>query len=301
MTAVLTGASADAVVGDVVAAAPLDRDVVRVSGPDALTYLQGQLSQDLDPLAVGATTWSFVLQPTGKVDAWVRVTRLADDAFLLDVDGGHGEALVARLLRFKLRTAADVEPLPSWTAVAVRGPRSAALEPAPPAGGVVVPAGWPGVAGFDVVGPGATPPAGVARVDAATLERLRIRVGVPRMGAELTEATIPAEVGAWVIEASVSFTKGCFTGQELVARIDSRGGKVPRRLRAVVVQGAVPPVGAEVEVDGRTAGSLTSVAAVDGGAVALAPIARSVEPPAAGRIVVGDVAHPARIESLPLA
>ena len=57
--------------------------------------------------------------------------------------------------------------------------------------------------------------------------------------------TIPAELGQWLIDASVSFTKGCYTGQELVARIDSRGGNVPRPLRGLVVDGAVPAVGAD--------------------------------------------------------
>src|SRR5690606_18640980 len=89
------------------AAVAVPRDVVRVAGPDALTYLQGQLSQDVvDDFDVGATTWSFVLQPTGKVDSWARVTRTAGDEVLLDVDGGHGEALIARLRRFLLRTKA---------------------------------------------------------------------------------------------------------------------------------------------------------------------------------------------------
>ena len=57
------------------------------------------------------------------------------------------------------------------------------------------------------------------------------------MGAELTEDTIPAEAGQWLVDASVSFTKGCYTGQELVARIDSRGGNVPRPVRLFVVEG----------------------------------------------------------------
>jgi folate-binding protein YgfZ len=299
MTRMPTGAAADAELRDAVAAAPLDRDVVRASGPDAASYLQGQLSQDVEALAVGDARWSFVLQPTGKVDAWVRVTRLADDAFLLDVDGGHGDALVARLLRFRLRTAVDVEVVPGWSAVAVRGPGSDHLDRRPPPGGVVVPCGWPGVAGFDVLGPAVGPPPGVAVVEPAALERLRIRAGVPRLGAELVESTIPAEVGARVVEASVSFTKGCYTGQELVARVDARGGNVPRHVRVVAVDGAVPPPGAELEVEGRAAGALTSVAAEDGGAICLASVARSVEPPAEGAVVVDGTAHRARIEALP--
>src|SRR5581483_12355989 len=66
----------------------IPRDVVRVVGPDAANYLQGQLSQDVEGLAADASAWSFVLQPQGKLDAVVRVTREADDSFLLDLDAG---------------------------------------------------------------------------------------------------------------------------------------------------------------------------------------------------------------------
>src|SRR5690348_12569745 len=69
------------------AAVTLDRDVIRAAGPDAVSYLQGQLSQDVDGLEVGRSAWSLVLQPQGKVDAWMRVTRVASDEFLLDLDG----------------------------------------------------------------------------------------------------------------------------------------------------------------------------------------------------------------------
>ena len=88
------------------------RDVVRVSGPDALTYLQGQISQDILSMAVGDRRWTFLLQPTGKVDVLARVERSADDEFVFDVDAGCGDALVARLERFRIRVAVDVDPLP---------------------------------------------------------------------------------------------------------------------------------------------------------------------------------------------
>ncbi len=94
-------------------------------------------------------------------------------------------------------------------------------------------------------------------------------------------------------DRSVSFTKGCYTGQELVARIDSRGGNVPRHLRVVRIEGEVR-LGATVEHDGKSVGSLTSVAPDDRGTIALAILARSVEPPADVVVRVGEdelVAH----------
>ena len=264
------------------------RDVVRVTGPDAVSFLQGQVSQDVAALPPdGSSAWSFVLQPQGKVDAWFRITRTGQEALLLDVDGGFGAALVARLERFKLRTKADFELLADWRCVAVRG--------------VVLPGGvdpaWPGVEGTDFLGPDAAPPAGIAEGTPERYEALRIECGVPAMGRELTERTIPEEAG--VVDRSVSFTKGCYTGQELVARIDSRGGNVPRRLRGLVLDGdAVPPAGAPLTVEGAGVGAVTSAAWSErlDAVVALAYVKRDIDVPTGGD-VGGRVA---RIEPLPL-
>lgn len=264
----------------------VERDVVTVEGPDAAAYLQGQLSQDVDGLAVGQSAWTFVLQPQGKVDAWFRLTRTGGEAFRADVDAGHGAALLARLERFLLRTRAELT-LRTEPMVAVRG--TAAVTGAVPG---LDPA-WPGVDGVDLLGTDQVPD-GIEPAKVEDLERRRIQAGVPAMGAELTERTIPAEAG--VVERSVSFTKGCFTGQELVARIDSRGGKVPRHLRRLEAEADLA-VGAEVVVDGHVVGEVTSSVPATGGspALALAFVARAVEPPAEG--TVGGM--PVRIGALP--
>jgi len=265
----------------------VERDVVTVEGPDAAAYLQGQLSQDVDGLAVGQSTWTFVLQPQGKVDAWFRLTRTGDEAFRADVDAGHGAALLARLERFLLRTEAELA-LRTEPMVAVRGATTVEDARVP-----VLDPGWPGVDGVDLLGTDQVP-AGTATGTIEDLERLRIQAGVPAMGAELTERTIPAEAG--VVERSVSFAKGCFTGQELVARIDSRGGNVPRRLRRLEAETELV-VGAEVVVDGHVVGEVTSSVPATGGspALALAYVARAVEPPAEGS--VGGM--PVRIGAVP--
>lgn len=272
------------------------RDVVTVTGPDAAPYLQGQLSQDVAGLPVGECAWTFVLSPQGKVDGWGRALRVSTDTFRIDVDLGAGARWDARLRRFLLRTKAEITVAEQVPTVAVRGATVAGGLPA--VGLDVV-----GTDLIDVAGPGrpAVVPSDAIEVGPAEAEAARIAAGVPVWGAELDEDTIPATVGQWVIDASVSFNKGCYTGQELVARIDSRGGNVPRHLRGVVVSGPAPARGAAVVVDGAEVGTVTSAAPRPGrgDAVALAFIARSVEPGPDGTPAEVD-GRPARVAHLPI-
>jgi folate-binding protein YgfZ len=280
-------------------AAPIQRDVVRVEGPEAIDFLQGQLSQDVAALALDASAPSLLLQPTGKVDAWLRITRVADDAVLLDVDAGFGEAVLARLSRFKLRTKADLS-LERWSGLALRGPGAGTV--VVPTNALGAPAGWPGIDGVDLLSNGELALAGVELVDRDALEAFRIECGVPANGAELTDATIPAEAGQWLIDASVSFDKGCYTGQELVARIDSRGGNVPRPLRGLLVKGDSARPGATVWSGDAEVGTVTSAAHSPAlGSVALAPLARSVEIGGAVELRSADGAvAPATVVALPM-
>ena len=263
-------------------AALVSRDAVLVTGADAASYLQGQISQDLEAVAPGTSAWSLVLAPQGKVDAWFRLTRRDDGSFVLDVDAGFGEGLTARLARFRLRVDVSFESLKGWRMLSARG--DAAEDPRLDAVDAEVRAAvaWPGFSGIDLLGPDVRSPAGLTLAGADDWEAARIRAGWPAMGRELTERTIPAEVGG-LVESSVSFTKGCYTGQELVARIDSRGGNVPRPLRLLEIRGGaeVSP-GAEITVDGKAVGEVTSAAVDPDSAltVALGPVHRRVEPPA---------------------
>jgi|JI10StandDraft_1071094.scaffolds.fasta_scaffold130437_3 folate-binding protein YgfZ len=232
------------------------RDVVQVDGPDALTYLQSQLSQDLRPLQVGASVWSFVLQPAGKVDVLLRVWRTADETFVLDTDAGFGEALVARLNRFKIRVKAEISVLP-WRCLAVRGDGD-------------MPEGLPSWGGgVDLLGADVQPPTDVAAGDEAQLQAARVVAGWPMMGVEIEPGdTIPAETG--VIPVAVSFTKGCYPGQELVERMDSRGAAAPRLLQVVEVPEGARAGDAYVR-GGEAIGTITSVS----GTTALAYVKRS--------------------------
>ncbi|MFZ4719996.1 MAG: YgfZ/GcvT domain-containing protein [Ilumatobacteraceae bacterium] len=193
------------------------RDVARVSGPDAASYLQSQLSQDIRAMQVGDTRWSFLLQPTGKVDVLLRIRRTADEEFVLDTDAGFGETMVARINRFKIRVKADVELL-DWPCVAVRGADAARLDGAVPSWG----------SGYDLFGSDA--PADLPAGSADDLLAARIDAAWPAMGAEIVPGeTIPAETG--ITDVAVSFTKGCYPGQELVERMDSRAVTAPRLLQ----------------------------------------------------------------------
>ncbi len=212
------------------------RDVVWTTGPDAAKFLQGQVSQDVAGMAVGESRLTLLLQPTGKVESWGRITRAEEERFGFDVEEGFGAATLARLNRFRIRVKAE---LTLEEGVETEGSETA---------------------------PG----------DDDELELARIRAGLPRLGAELDDTTIPAEAGQWIIDSSVDFTKGCYVGQELVARVDSRGSNTPRRLRHVDAPAGVElEAGAELTIDGAVVGTITSAV----GNEALGYLKRTVDAP----------------------
>jgi folate-binding protein YgfZ len=188
-----------------------DRDSVTVTGADAMTYLQSQLSQEIRDLAIGDSRWTFLLEPNGRIDVLARVTRIADDSYRLDTDAGFGDVLLARVNRFKIRVRAEVE-------LTASGEQPHADE----------------------------------------LAGARIEAGWPRMGAEIIVGeTIPAETG--LNELAVNFKKGCYPGQELVERMDSRAAVGPRSLRRLDVADGAAAGDSIVDADGNEVGVLTSV------------------------------------------
>jgi tRNA-modifying protein YgfZ len=240
------------------------RDVVMVEGPDAGTYLQSQLSQEVRDLSVGQSRWTLLLQPTGRVDVLARVLRSGDHAFVFDVDAGYGEVLVARLHRFKIRVKAEVSTI-AWRCLSGAGSTLA------PVSGAVAVVGWWG-AGADLIGPNPSSAAGPSVVDDAALLMARVRAGWPAMGREITPGeTIPGELP--VLPVAVSFTKGCYPGQELVERMDSRAATAPRLLRRLVLAHDAGDVsGVPVRLDGADVGTVTSSA----GGLALGLVRRTV-------------------------
>jgi tRNA-modifying protein YgfZ len=279
---------------------PYRREFVRIWGPDAISYLQGQCSQDVESLSVGGSAEALLLEPQGKVDAYVRVIRLGEDELTLDTDDGFADVVLERLRRFKLRVKVEMERL-HWDCLAVRGPRAEALDSGDQ---LRVEVHWPGLVGFDLVGESPRLPDVAGPVGDAAWEAVRIEAGIPLMGSEIDQRTIPEEAG--LVERCVSFTKGCFTGQELVARIDARGSNVARRLRGLVVPGATTRerslVGGEElflpDAGSKPAGRVTSVSWSPGmgATVALAYVQRNVGVP--GDLCSGELS--VQVRPLPL-
>ncbi len=233
--------------------APEQPDLVWYSGSDGVRFLNDIISQELGDLAPGETRRSFLLEPQGKLLFLLWVIRDEDRIGLL-TDPGRGDDLAGALNRYRIRVDVDSAPEDEdyWVVVGEWDGYDIS---------------WPGVERRLVIGP--RPDLEEGSVD--EYERLRIGAGEPRWGVDVDEGTIPHASG--LVPASVDFTKGCFLGQELVARIDSRGGNTPKNLLLVEAEGPLS-VGDQVVADGKEVGEVTS--ASDG--IGLAMLKRAVSP-----------------------
>lgn len=263
-------------------------EAVGVGGPDAESFLDSLLSQDLTALAEGAASRSLLLAPRGKLRALLWVGRLPDE-FVLVTDAGSAEVVAADLSRFKLRvdaTIGDPEPVAALIGPAAAAVLAGASLPAPSgvarhSESVVLHFPLGHLDRFFLLRVPSTSllAAGARPVGALAATAVRVEAGEPRMGRDVDESTIPQESG--LVAEAVSFTKGCYLGQELVARIDSRG-HVNRHLRGVVIkENRLPPEQARLVVDGADVGVLTSIAEslMVGAPVGLGLVRREVEPP----------------------
>lgn len=214
------------------------------------------VSNDVEALAIGEACDALLLTPKGRVMAMLRVLRRGEDDFLLLTEPELGEVVRSQLLRARFATQAEVE-LEEHESQLRLGENA---DPVP--GHVSVPTGDYGVPGYEVLDVEAPP--GALELEPNQLERLRIEAGTPRFGREVDDRVLPAEAG--LVESSVSFTKGCYPGQEPVARLHYRG-HANRLLRVLRIDGTAPP-GPEAEIvhEGRAVGRVTS-AALAGGAV----------------------------------
>lgn len=236
----------------------LEREFIKVIGKDSSSYLQGQLTQNIDSVKIGESVLSFILEPQGKVDALVRVTKIDEQEWLLDTNKGFGQVVIDRLCKYKLRMKLQIELL-DLQCLGIRGPKSSTFRSkiADDPKIYILDHSLRGIQGFDLVGSEITCPSDIAICDPMAWDVIRIEAGIPNMGSELNEKTIPAE--AEINDLAVSFTKGCYTGQELVARIDARGNNVPKKLRGIVIDSNVEvPQGALISFEGKQVGTISS-------------------------------------------
>jgi tRNA-modifying protein YgfZ len=202
------------------------RAFVRVAGPDARDYLQRIVSTAVAALALGQSCDALLLTAKGRVIAPLRVLRRADDDFLLSTEPELGDVMRSQLLRARFAARAEIEPEEHEAWLALDGEE--VLDERPPG----------------------------EEIDEHAYERWRIEARIPRWGSEIDDQVLPAEAG--LTETHVSFTKGCYPGQEPIARQHYRG-KVNRRLQLLRVDGSVER-GADVVYGGKVVGRLTSVA-----------------------------------------
>lgn len=238
------------------------RDFVRVAGPDAPDLLQRMVSNDVDSVAVDGVCDALLLTAKGRVIAPLRVWRRGADDFLLLTEPGLGDVVARTLLRARLRAQAEIER-EEHTSYVVFG------------GNGGIPTSDYGEPAVEVIDAELEP-----TLDGSELERMRIEAATPAWGAEIDESILPAEAG--LDETHISWTKGCYPGQEPVARLHYRGH--PNRGLRLLRIDADP--GDELIVGEKVVGRVTSAA--DG--LALAYVRREVPEGADLRVARGSSA-----------
>ena len=250
------------------------RAFVRVRGAQAADYLNRMVSNDVLALEPGASCEALLLTPKARVIAVVRVVRRGPEDFLLLTEPELGEIVRAHLARFRFAARCEIEP-EEHDSYLLLGPESV-----PPPDALVVANDDYGVLAFEIVG--GRLPGGVAELDENRLERLRIQAGTPRFGNEIDDRVLPAEAG--LDRRAVSFTKGCYPGQEPVARLHFRGHP-NRELRVLEIDAPeAPEPGSEILDGEKAVGRVTSAVVVDGAVIALGYV--RVEVPLEDRVGV---------------
>jgi folate-binding protein YgfZ len=248
-----------------------DRGVLAVTGADRLIWLQGLLTNDVAGLPAGAMRYSAYLTPQGRMITDMRVVNLADRT-LLDVPGALSEGLRARLDGLLFAEDAQIADESHRTAIVeLHGPavEQVSDRARPKLTDIGADAlrddvfGVPAIVFFvprdreDTL-VAALVDAGAAETSLATVDVLRIEAGRPAFLVDMDEHTIPLEAG--IEDRAISFTKGCYVGQEVIVRVTQRGqGRVAKKLVGVLFdKGPTPHAGNAIGADSRDIGRITS-------------------------------------------
>jgi folate-binding protein YgfZ len=275
-----------------------ERGLLIVSGPDAAEYLQGQLTNDTEAIEPGKWAYAALLDRKGHMQADMRVLRPGEGPQLwLDLEPEGMAAATRHLQMYKIGREVEVtDASDGHTLHSLIGPR--ATEIARCVGG----ASLRTEAGVDLIVPvaerervrDALLAAGAVEASPAAAEILRIEAGCPRFGAEMGTETMPAEAG--IVEQAVSFTKGCYIGQETVARLHYKG-KPNRHLRGLRFSVPAEP-GQALRLGEKEVGKVGSAAVSPAlGPVGLAILRREAEPGAT--VAVGEDGVTAEVVALP--
>jgi folate-binding protein YgfZ len=288
------------------------RGKLLVSGAEAAEYLQGQLTNDVEALSVGEGLYAALLDRKGHMQADMRVLRTAPQELWIDTEPEALEAARRHLETYKIgREVAIADVTGERSILSLLGPRSAEIAATAPLPEQASEAARVAAAeclavgtavGIDLI-VGSTDTAavreellgaGAVEVGAQVAEVLRIEAGTPRFGAEMSGETMPAEAG--IVERAVSFTKGCYIGQEPVARLHYKG-RPNRHLRGLELS-APTVAGASLRLGEKEVGRIGSACLSPArGPIALAVVRREAEPGA--ELAVGEDGVTARVVDLP--
>ena len=247
-----------------------DRGVLCVTGSDRLSWLQGLLTNDVMALSIGGICDAAYLTPQGRMISDMRVINLTGRT-LVDVPGSLAEALRSKLDGLLFSEDAQIsDESRQITIVDVHGPEAPGVveklgDEIEPEGAVVADAPF-GVSGFSLFVPSADASAivrratelGATATSLETLEVLRVEAGRPAFLIDMDEHTIPLEAG--IEKRAISFTKGCYVGQEVIVRVMHRGhGRVAKKLVGIILATAELPKPGDIILSGdREVGKITS-------------------------------------------
>ena len=240
---------------------------LRVSGSDAASFLQGQFTNDVKGLAAHQSIYGLWLDHKGKItaDSFIIAGATAGEFWIASYFC-PGEEIRGRLERFIIADDVVVEDLTSaWAGVSVIGAAARGQLPAgAPSVGIIFPGRRSGAENWEWIFPLGTAPdpisglAGRTEMSAAEIEHARISAGIPAVPRDLGPNDLPNEGG--LAELAVSYTKGCYVGQEVMARLKSRG-RLRRQLVQVRASVPIPALPAALWQENRAVGELRSAAA----------------------------------------